>query len=177
MNNPPSSNYKFPAWHEVEAQIQKEINWLRESIETFSDTEKYAPIKCKECLMRRIAVLIVSGKITTTEIKKSPDLKSFWAEIDQQNKNARIYHGQDWHRETMEKIENHFIFQRFEVVREPNLQWGRADLGVYKKGEKDLYIEVGTTSFFKLWMNLDQMRNFIYLIVPSDNKLIEFTSN
>lgn len=177
MNNSPSPNYKFPAWHEVEAQIQKEINWLRESIETFSDKEKYAPINCRECLMRRIAVLIVSRKITSTEINKSSDLKSFWTEIDQYNENARIYHGQDWHRETMGKIENHFTLQGFEVVREPNLHWGRADLGVHKKGEKDLYIEVGTTSFFKLWMNLNQMRNFTYLIVPSDNKLIEFTSN
>jgi len=177
MNNFPSSNYKFPAWHEVEAQIQKEINWLRQSIETFATNEKYAPVTCRECLMRRIAILIVSGKITAREIKRSPNLKSFWQEIDQKNKNPRtkIFHGSDWHRETMEKIENHFISYGFEVVREPNLHWGRADLGIYKKGNYDLLIEVGTTSFFKLWINLDQMGRFVYLIVPNDDKLIEFT--
>lgn len=75
MDNPPLSNKKFPAWHEVEAQIQKEINWLRESIETFSAEEKYSPINCRECLMRRIAVLIVSGVVKTTEIYKSSELK------------------------------------------------------------------------------------------------------
>ncbi len=177
MDNPPFQNKKLPAWHEVEAQIQKEINWLRESIETFSDEEKHTPIICKECLMRRIAVLIASGKVATTEIKKSSELRSFWIESSLQSDKTRICHGQNWHRETMEKIESHFTSQSFDVVREPNLHWGRADLGVYKKGEKDLYIEVGTTSFFKLWMNLDQMRNFVYLIVLSDNKMIEFSLN
>jgi len=54
----------------------------------------------------------------------------------------------------------------FDVVREPTLHQGRADLGVYKKGTPDLFIEVGTTSL---------RRNFIYLIVPNDEKLIEFT--
>ena len=75
----------------------------------------------------------------------------------------------------MRKIENHFLHQNYEVEREPDLHWGRADLGVYKNGEKALYIEVGTTSLFKLLANLMQMENSVYLIVPNDNKLIEFT--
>jgi len=62
----------------------------------------------------------------------------------------------------------------YKVIREPNLYWGRADLEVYKQGEKLLFIEVGTISLFKLWTNLKLMKNCIYLIVPDDNKLIEF---
>jgi len=63
------------------------------------------------------------------------------------------------------------------VVREPDIYGGRADLRVFKKGKPTLYIEVGTTSFFKLWLNLERkrVRKFKYLIVPNDEKLIEFT--
>ena len=173
MTNPPSLNNKFLAWHEAEKQIQEEINWLKQSIETFSNEEKYAPITCKECLLRRIAVLIVNGKSKTSEIEKDDKLKSFWMEKGTANK-IKIYHGQEWHSEKMELIENHFIQQGFSVDREPNLQFGRADLGVHKQGEADLFIEVGTTSLFKLWFNLEKMKNFVYLIVPNDNKLLEF---
>lgn len=165
-------------WHEAERRIQEEINWLRSSIATFSNIESYAPLTCRECLMRKIAVLIVSGKVKASEIKRIPPLESFWDIKDKRKirnkKKPKIYHGSDWHRETMEKIENHFLSRGYEVIREPTLQWGRADLGVYKKGEPDLMIEVGTTSFFKLWINLDQMHHFIYLMVPDDNELIEF---
>lgn len=77
----------------------------------------------------------------------------------------------------MEKVEKHFTSQGFDVVREPNLHRGRADLGVFKHGEKDLYIEVGTTSLFKLYINLKEMRHFIYLIVPRDNYIIEFVKD
>lgn len=60
------------------------------------------------------------------------------------------------------------------MVREPNLYWGRADLGVYKKRRHALFIEVGTVSLLKLFINLRSMRNFIYLVMPNDEKLIEF---
>jgi len=43
-----------------------------------SDEEKYAPATCRQCLMRKIAILIVSGKVKATEITKRPPLKSFW---------------------------------------------------------------------------------------------------
>jgi len=164
---------KYPAWHEVEKQIQEEINWLRQSIETFSKEEKYASIGCRECLMRRISVLIVSGAVKATEINKSPKFQSFWTENNQDN-SRKCYHGSEWHRKTMENVEKHFRDQGCEVVREPTIQWDRADLGVYKQGEKDLFIEIGTTSLFKLYINLKRMKNFIYLIVPRDDYLIEF---
>lgn len=110
------------------------------------------------------------------QIRKSPPLKSFWKakkKIIKGNK-PKKQHGQVWHQETMANIENHFLSRGFKVVREPDIYWGRADLGVYKKGKKDLLIEVGTTSLFKLFINLKQMKNCIYLIVPNDNKLVEF---
>jgi len=111
-----------------------------------------------------------------TEITKSPPLQSFWKvknKIKRINK-SKIFHGKDWHRKTIEQIENHFLSCGCKIVREPTLYWGRADLGVYKRGECDLLIEVGTTSFYKLWINLEMSKNSIYLIVPNDDKLIEF---
>ncbi len=177
MTNPPSSNNKFFGWLEAEKIIRDEIIWLRNKIETYMADEKNAPITCKECLLRNIAVLVASGKVTATEIKKDVNLKSFWLENNLGNGKIKVSHGSDWHRETIEKIENHFLFQGFDVVREPNLHQGRADLGIYKNGEQDLYIEVGTTSLFKLWRNLEKMKNIIYLIVPNDINLIEFICN
>jgi len=162
-----------PSWNDVEKQITEEINWLRNSISLFHAEEKYAPINCKDCLLRKIAILIVSGKVEANNIEKAKELKSFWLEQNDQNL-KKVYHGKDWHNETMGKIENHFLQQGFDVLREPTLQWGRADLGVYKKEEPDLLIEIGTTSLFKLWLNLAKMQKFIYLIVPNDEELLEF---
>jgi hypothetical protein len=174
-----SSQSQSLPWDVVEKAIKREMDWLRNVIDTFSDEEKNTPITCRECLIRKIAILIVSGKVKTTEITKSPLLRSFWineSKITRKNNKKKIHHGQLWHRKTMKKIESYFLSQGYEVIREPNLHWGRADLGVFKKNKQDLYIEVGTTSFFKIWMNLETMKNFIYLIVPSDNRLIEFIS-
>lgn len=163
-------------WDIVEKKIKEEMDWLRDAIDTFFNEEKSAPMGCRECFLRRIAILIVSGQVKARQITKSPGLKSFWINKRKTNRKNRkkIYHGSDWHRETMEKIENHFLRLGYDVVREPNLHQGRADLGVYKKGMPDLLIEVGTTSFFKLWLNLETMRNSVYLIVSNDDKLIEF---
>ncbi len=165
-------------WDVAEKKIAEEIKWLRGAIDTFSNEEKGVAITCRECLMRKIAILIISGKIRASEIRKSPPLKNFWGIKNRKTMNKKKrpnkQHGSDWHMETMKKIENHFLSRGYQVVQEPNLYWGRADLGIYKKGKPDLLIEVGTTSFFKLWMNLEMMKNFIYLIVPDDDKLIEF---
>jgi len=172
-------NKKPLPWHIVEEQILKEINWLRIAIDKSPfNNESYAPITCEECLLRKIAVLIVTGKVHVKEIKRASSLSSFWFNKPKhlkQKERPEITHGADWHNATMRKIENHFLHQNYEVEREPDLHWGRADLGVYKNGEKALYIEVGTTSLFKLLANLMQMENSVYLIVPNDNKLIEFT--
>jgi hypothetical protein len=167
-------NNKYPPWHVVEGKIKKEEDWLRSSITTFSSKESYEPKTCRECLIRNIAILIVSGEVNAKEIKKESSLNSFWFD-KKLSKEKRIYHSKEWQKRKMEKIENHFIYQEYKVFREPNLNWGRADLKIIKKNNLPLYIEVGTTSFFKLWINLKRMDNFIYLIVPNDDKLIEFS--
>jgi hypothetical protein len=172
-NTPLLKSKKYPPWHLVEKKIYEEINWLKKSIDVFSNKDKYFPDFCPGCMMREIAILIVSGKIKAREIKKAPALKKFWGGRPRK-KRAPMYHGQDWHRNKMKEIEDHFLSKGFQVDREPNMFWGRADLGVYKKNERDLLIEVGTTSFSKLLLNLKRMNNFVYLIVPDDNKLIEF---
>jgi hypothetical protein len=171
---------KYLPWHIVEKKIQEEIVWLNNSIETFSIQEKNSSTNCRKCLIREIAILIVRGKIKATEIKKIAPLKNFWTETKikkNRQKLPKMRHGKDWHRETMEQIEHHFISRNYIIDREPNLYWGRADLGVSKKNKQNLYIEVGTISLFKLLINLKMMENSIYLIVPSDDKLIEFICN
>jgi len=177
MSSLPKPKTLWRHWDIVEKKIKEEMIWLNGAIDTFLQEEKSAPVGCRECFLRRVAILIVSGRVKASQIIKAPSLKSFWInkEKNGNKKEKKIYHGSDWHRETMERIENHFLCLGYEVLREPDLNHGRADLGVYKKGEQDLLIEVGTTSFFKLWRNLETMRHCIYLIVPNDDKLIEFT--
>ena len=161
-------------WVTVERKIQEEIDWLRKVVDVFSEKEKAAPLGCRECFLRRIAFLIVSGKVKAREITKSQSLRSFWISAGGSRNNKKIHHGGEWHRNTMKKIENHFLALGYRVVREPNLHHGRADLGVFKEGEQDLYVEVGTTtSFYKIWLNLEAMKDFVYLLVPDDSRLIE----
>lgn len=162
-------------WDEVERQISKEMFWLRNVIETFHEKDENSPVTCKECLLRKIAILIISGKVKATEITKKHSGGNFWLSKKSNNK-LKISHGKEWHQKTMEEIESHFLQLGFKVAREPNLHWGRADLGIYKKDERDLLVEVGTTTFFKLWVNLSEMKNFILLVVPNDDRLIEFVS-
>ncbi len=167
-------------WDFVEKKIEKEAKWLYENISTFLQEENNAPRGCNDCFSRKIAILIVAGKIKAKDISKSrasSTFKDFWLNNNKANEvenKTKIFHGSDWHQEKMKTIENHFLNLSFEVEREPVMHQGRADLGVYQKECPNLYIEVGTTSFYKLWLNLATKGNFIYLIVPNDDKIIEF---
>ena len=69
-----------------------------------------------------------------------------------------------------------FGLQNYKIVFEPILNYGRADLGVYSKLNKTLYIEVDTVSLFKLWYNFSTMKNATFLIILSENKVIEFNT-
>lgn len=161
------------SWDKVEKKIKEEMDWLDKSIETmFGASRKNDPITCKRCLLRSIAVLIVTGSVKATEINKKEPSKGFW--LTKKKIKKGLTHGGDWHRQTIAQVEDHFIKQGYQMVREPNFHWGRADLGAYKKDKADIIIEIGTTSFFKLWMNLQVMRNCTYLIIPNDDKIIEF---
>ena len=88
-------------------------------------------------------------------------------------KSAR--HGGSWHKQMMDVITEYFENQGFEVISEPFLSKGRADLGIYKHGHMDLFVEVGTTSAYKLWWNLQMLMNSKILLVPDEKRAIEFT--
>lgn len=105
----PSPQKVWRHWHVVEEKIKKEMNWLRNIVSTYLKEEKLAPMGCRECFIRRIAILIISGRIKAKEIKKSPRLKTFWLNKRVKKKRPEICHGSDWHQEMMEKIENHFL--------------------------------------------------------------------
>ncbi|OGG40064.1 hypothetical protein A3A21_01475 [Candidatus Jorgensenbacteria bacterium RIFCSPLOWO2_01_FULL_45_25b] len=161
-------------WHDVEKRIQDEICWLREVISTFLREEKHAPDGCSHCFLRSIAILIVQGIISATEIRFDHTQVSFWKNPHTNSYPQEIYHGKDWHHRTMSQIEGHFIVQGYKVVRQPILQQGRADLGVSDFGGMDLFIEVGTVSLYKLIINFLSMDNFVYLIAPHEGVLVEF---
>ena len=167
---------KYSSWHIVEKTISKEINWLKNNIAILPGEYKknHSLIDCDDCLLRKIAILIVSKKVVVTEYKtKEIDL---WDNLTKQQSLENIInrHGEEWHQKIMNVISNYFKLQNYKVTAEPVMNYGRADLGVYKKGERNLFIEVGTVSLFKIWYNLSTMKNITLLIVPFENYAIEF---
>ena len=157
------------AWHIVEKEIHKEIEWLKKSIDIMGKAEN-SPIPSEYYLYRLIAILIVSGQIKAREITSD----NLWGGLSYAKIEKVHKHGKAWHRKMMDIIDKYFKDQNYDIVTEPNLHNGRADLGIFKKDKKDLYIEVGTTSIYKLCLNLHFMKDIIILIVPSNNKVIEF---
>lgn len=168
------------AWDIVEGAIERECEWLASRIHAFQNRQHDGVdvplVCCNHCLFRKIAMLIVTGKITAKEYRRDPSLLSFWGDygLDQAKS---IYHGKEWHSRTMEHIASHFSKQGFRVELEPSFHWGRVDLGIYAEDVQPLLIEVGTISIFKLWINLKKMRGVTYLLVPSDDVLVEFRTN
>lgn len=169
------------SWQEVEKAILKEMKWLESTVPTSfgsGDKDTAGRPVCRHCVLRSIAQMLIYGDVEAKQITKGSDQSEFW--LDNQVSNWRKtrpnHHGQEWHSETMRKIEGHFqaLYGDGVVEREPNLSLGRADLGVFVSGERPLYIEVGTTSFYKLGVNLKAMASFVYLIVSNDDTLIEF---
>ncbi len=164
------------SWNKVEKFIEKEIDWLQQKIPTAKKrSQLWLPFDDFPFL-RKIAILIVSGKIKACEINAN-NKKGLW------NKNSKNYflnfkqHGKEWHIELMKKIFGYFLepFKEERIIIEPILHFGRADLGIILNSWKNLYIEIGTiSSFFKLWYNLSTLKNCIFLIVPSEDYLIEF---
>lgn len=160
-------------WHIVEEAVNRESEWLRRVIMQMS-TEKVPG--CDECryTFRKIALLIITGRIKAKEFiaRNGHDL---WDDLTQKHgvkESAR--HGGSWHRRMMDVITEYFENQGFEVIPEPFLNKGRADLGIYKNGHKDLFVEVGTISAYKLWWNLQMLTNSKILLVPDEKRAIEF---
>jgi hypothetical protein len=140
-------------WHLVEGAINREIEWLERVIE---QTVIGKVPGCDDCryTFRKIVLLIITGKITAKEFiaREGHDL---WDDLTQKHGiKGSARHGGSWHKKMMDVITEYFENQGFEVIPEPFLSQGRADLGIYKEGHTHLFIEIGTTSAHKLWWNL-----------------------
>jgi hypothetical protein len=161
-------------WHIVEEAINCEIEWLKGVVEQMV-VDKVPG--CDDCryIFGKIALLIVTGKTKAKEFI-ARDGHDLWDDLTQKHgvkKSAR--HGVSWHKEMMDVITEYFENQGFEVIPEPFLNKGRADLGIYKDGYTELFIEIGTTSSYKLWWNLQMLMNSKILLVPDEKRAIEFT--
>jgi hypothetical protein len=161
-------------WHIVEEAINRECGWLRKVI-VQSTAEKIPG--CDECqyTFRKIALLIITGKIKAKDIT-AKDGHDLWDGLTQKHSIAKsARHGGDWHRKMMDVLTQYFESDGFQIVPEPALSKGRADLGVYKDGYMDLFIEIGATSVYKLWWNLQMLTDCKILLVTDENRAIEFT--
>ena len=161
-------------WHVVEEAINREIEWLERVIE---QTVIGKVPGCDDCryTYRKIALLIVTGRITAKELV-ARDGHDLWDDLTEKRgikKSAR--HGGVWHRKMMDVLTEYFANQGFEVIPEPVLSQGRADLGIYKNGHTPLFIEIGDTSAYKLWWNLQMLTDCKILLVPDEKRAVEFT--
>ncbi len=161
-----TKNKKSLPWDVVEKAIRDEFIWLKNTIVPSPYEKDY----CTHCIYRQIAILIVSGKVTMKNITSKNN--ALWAGKEMTIKKS---HGADWHFNMMKKIGGHFQSLGFEVEVEPTLTHGRADLGVYKKEENNLFVEVGTVSPFKLLVNLRTMINTKILLAPQEDHVVEFS--
>jgi hypothetical protein len=170
-------------WHEVELAIHKEQHWLQ----TVFDFGPYAqedatPIPSnlsRDKMLRQIAIAIVNGTIEAKEIRHE-EAGGLWSkecqELEQDSESSER-HGGHWHQTMMAIVKRHFIDTGFEVINEPTLSLGRADLGVYKERYPNLYVEIGTTSLFKTWFNTQTMLESIFLFVPTTTYAIELKTH
>jgi hypothetical protein len=160
-------------WQIVEEAINREIEWLERVIQQAVIGEVPG---CDDCryTYRKIALLIVTGKIKAKEFiaREGHDL---WDDLTTKyGMKASARHGGDWHRRMMDVIAEYLEDQGFEVIPEPFLSHGRADLGIYKDGHMDLFVEVGATSTHRLWCNLQMLTDSKIALVPDEKRAIGF---
>ena len=161
-------------WHTVEEAINREIKWLERVIEK---TVVGNVPGCDDCryTYRKIAFLIVTGKIKAKEFI-ARDGHDLWGDLTQKHGIKKTaHHGGVWHRRMMDVVTEYFTDQGFEVIPGPFLSQGRADLSIHKDGYVDLFIEIGDTSPYKLWWNLQMLAHSKILLVPDEERAIEFT--
>ena len=94
------------------------------------------------------------------------------ANYHKQVENDEKQHGAAWHYDKITMIKDYFERNSQGVELEPNLHYGRSDLGVH---ELSLFIEVGTINLYKLYYNLLYLHVYKLIIVPSDDYLLEFS--
>lgn len=145
-------------WHVVEEAINKEITWLKTVIVQARLTGKPG---CDVCpyTYRKIALLILTGKVKATEIKPRQG-HDLWDDLTIGKDLERLSrHGGVWHVKMMDVLRAYFSKLGFEIIDEPFLAMGRADLGVYKKGHiiKHIYFRenggrLGVVGLERNWM-------------------------
>ncbi len=174
------NNIELP-WHIVEKAILKEKTWLAETFD-FTELQKsdcnenqYTSKLSIDEMLRQISISIIRGNILAKELK-SKQINGLWVDdsSDWEKESIGERHGEEWHRAMMAIIKKHFRENGFEVIDEPFLNQGRADLGVYCENFPNLFIEVGSTSLFKTWINLHTMPDCVFLFVPSVYYALEF---
>lgn len=166
-------------WHVVERALAVEKAWILKSFDFGQEnrkhtSEEFTASLSRNEMLRQIGLLILRGTIRARElVSEKPN--GLWSDdLEWSHGHITERHGGEWHRAMMSIIKKHFEESGFKVVNEPALLWGRADLGVYKEGYKDILIEIGSTSLFKTWVNTHMMRNCLFLFVPSTTHAIEF---
>ncbi len=164
-------------WNYIEKQINKEIDWLKENISIMPRNYRNDPdlIKCDDCVYRKLSILIISGKISATEYSCASG--DFWInkQVEDNSFIEKMHHGKEWHRNVMSDIFIYFKNKEYNILKEPTLNYGRSDLGFSVPSlNRMLYIEVGTVSLYKIWLNLLTMKNIVILVIPSRKKIIEF---
>ena len=169
---------KNTSWLEAENQINKKIFWLRKNISTLPESYKSEAflaslIKCEDCIFRKIAILLISGRVKMSESPLNDFLKTKFSPVISL---IPGHHGKDWHKLMMNRVVSSFqIFtQQQKVIIEPVTNYGRADLGYFPDRGKPTYVEVGTVSLFKIWYNLTTMRNCVCILIPNDDVIIKF---
>jgi hypothetical protein len=163
-------------WNYIENIINNEIFWLKENIPVLPESYKRRPpfLGNDDAILRKIAILIVSGEIKATEFR-SDSGRPLWDTLMKRSKfKKESYHGKEWHRKMMDAIYEYFKSKNYKVDSEPILNYGRADLGIYSNSGSPIYVEVGTVSLFKLWYNISVMKNVIFLVIPSEKNIVEF---
>lgn len=165
------------SWNAVERTIKEEISWLGSNIPVMTERFRgnHTIINCDECLFRKIAILIVSGKLKAVELRSEET--NFWPVSKSGDRQVKKIsrHGKEWHQKMMDGIWHYFNRHNYEIELEPGLNYGRADLGVKKDGNV-IFIEVDTVSPYKLWFNFMTMKGVKFIVVPSENKMIEFSA-
>ena len=166
-------------WHIVESAILREKKWLK-SVLDFGPFQKedFIHLPSSDEMLRQVSASIISGKISARELK-SVRPNGLWADESSEwehDGSTGERHGGEWHRMVVALIKKYFLEIGFEVVNEPFLSQGRADLGVYKVGYPNLYVEAGTTSLFKVWLNTHVMPHSIFLFIPNETTAIELTT-
>ncbi len=157
-------------WNLVEKTINNEIDFLNNNL-LLSPFRQNDPIQCKDCIFRQIAILIVSGKI---KVKKTINSNNKLWPINKtySNNDNNKSHGADWHNSLINQIKNYFKDNGHATTLEPDLHYGRADLGI---PELNIFIEVGTINIYKLYSNLINMVKCKIIVVPDNNYIIEFS--